>query len=118
MKPVFSPRFVRPDDFPVSRLAVNDLHGSLLVNTEKTSKKTSFLPGSLLARYIFRRLPINLPKSAPDLENMHIKKCSSGLKTETVSVRLYRSTFIEPTKYISKWKIRTIWLKTCNKNID
>ena len=33
MKLVFS-RSVRPDDFRVSRLAVDDLHGNLLVNTE------------------------------------------------------------------------------------
>ncbi|CAN7023293.1 unnamed protein product [Brassica rapa subsp. trilocularis] len=34
MKLVFFFRYVHPDDFRVNRLAVDDLHGSLLVNAE------------------------------------------------------------------------------------
>ncbi|KAG5388412.1 hypothetical protein IGI04_029953 [Brassica rapa subsp. trilocularis] len=34
MKSVFFPRSVRPDNLHVSRLAVDDLHGSLLVNAD------------------------------------------------------------------------------------
>ena len=84
---------------------------------------------ALYFRRLPRRLPIGLPKSDPDLKNMyikprsekpayHIKKRSNGLKTEKMSGKLDRHTFIEHTKYISKWKMRTIWLKTCNKKID
>ena len=70
----------------------------------------------------FRRLSIGLPKSDPDLKNMyikprsvkhayHIKKRSNDFKTEKMSGKLDIYTFIEHTKYISKWKMRTIWLK-------
>ena len=38
----------------------------------------------------------------------HIKKRSNGLKTEKISEKLDRYIFIEHTKYISKWKMRTI----------
>ena len=67
----------------------------------------------------FRRLPIGLLKPDPDLKIMyikprsekpayHIKKRSNGLKTEKISRKLDRYTFLEHTKYISKWKMRTI----------
>ena len=65
------------------------------------------------------RLPISFPKSDPHMKNMyikprsvkpayHIKKTFKWLKTEKMSGKLDRYTFIEHTKYISKWKMRTI----------
>ncbi|WZZ85940.1 hypothetical protein YC2023_114519 [Brassica napus] len=38
MKLVFFSRSIRPDDFRVSRLAVDDLHGSLLVNAHSSRR--------------------------------------------------------------------------------
>ena len=92
----------------------------------KTSWKSSC---TLYFRRLPRRLPISLSKSDPDLKNMyiksrsekpayHIKKRSNGLKTEKMSWKLDIYNFIEHTKYISKWKMSTIWLKSCNKKID
>ena len=66
--------------------------------------------GSLLAHYIledFERLPISLPKSAPDLKNMYIKprsekpkyqKTFKWLKNRKMTGRLDRSTLIKHTK--------------------
>ena len=101
------------EDF--GRLMGSLLKYNALEDFQKTSRKSS---SALYFRRLPRRLSINVPKSALDLKNLYIKKYSNDLKTEKMSGRLYRSTFIEHTKYISKWKIRTIWLKTCNKKID
>ena len=45
----------------------------------------------------------------------HIKTRSNGLKTEKMSRKLDKHTFIDYTKYISKWKMRTILLKPATK---
>ena len=93
---------------------------------QKTSRKSS-------SALYFRRLPINLPKSDPDLKNMYIKlksekhvyqtqiwktcisKNVQWLKKKKISGKLDIYFFIEHKKYISKWKMRIISLKTCNK---
>ncbi|KAG5389136.1 hypothetical protein IGI04_030677 [Brassica rapa subsp. trilocularis] len=122
----------RTDDFRVSHLEkkVFVLFFNCKTNLRRLTWKSSrsFLYKDKLGLHLIwkniptedfqERLPINLSKSAPDLKNMHIKKNLNDLKTEKMSGRLYRSTFIEHTKYISKWKIRTIWLKTYNEKID
>ena len=99
---------------------VRRLPGSRLEDFFEVFQKTSWKSSSAL---YFKRLPRRLhicpPKSDPDLKNMyikprsekhvyHIKKHSNGLKTEKMSGKVDRYTFIEHTKYISKWKMRTI----------
>ena len=97
------------EEDPVRRLPGSRLEDFLEV-VWKTSWKSS---SALYFRRLPRRLPIGLPKSDPDLKNMyikprsekpayHIKKRSNGLKTEKMSGKLDRYTFIEHTKYISK----------------
>ncbi|KAF3541468.1 hypothetical protein F2Q69_00021288 [Brassica cretica] len=61
MKLVFFSRSVRPDDFRVSRLAVDDLHGSLLVNAEVKINCNANLNGRLP-----RCRPDDLRGSRPD----------------------------------------------------
>ena len=59
----------------------------------KTSWKSS---GSLLAQKSSRSEKSAYPN--PDLKYLHIQKRLNGLKTEKMSERLDRSTFIEHTK--------------------
>ena len=112
----------RLEDFPevvwkTSRKSSGRLPGIRLEDFPEVVWKTSQKsPSSAL---YFRRLPIGLLKSDPDLKNIYIKprsekpaynikKRSNGLKTEKMNGKLDIYTFIEHTKYISKWKMRTI----------